>query len=141
MGPEAWAPDGQYVIVASTREGDPTLWRIPAAGGTATRMESASTGIWHPSVARQGEKMAAQKIVGSSGIYCATQAEGTDRWAQSIITSTNGRNEGASFSPDGKRIAVMSDRSGSLEIWVGNRDGSAAAQLTSMHGTGTPRWS
>jgi Tol biopolymer transport system component/DNA-binding winged helix-turn-helix (wHTH) protein len=141
MGPPAWSPDGQYVIFSSTREGDPTLWQIPAAGGTATRMENTSTGIWHPTVARQGEKMAAQKIVGSSGIYCATQVEGIDKWGQSIITSTNGRNEGASFSPDGKRIAFMSDRSGSLEIWVSNRDGSAATQLTSMHGSGTPRWS
>jgi Tol biopolymer transport system component len=141
MGPPAWSPDGQYVIFASTREGDPTLWRIPAAGGTATRMESASTGIWHPSLARHVEKMAAQKIVGSSGIYCAAQVEGTDKWTQSIVTSNNGRNEGPTFSPDSKRMAFMSDRSGSLEIWVSNRDGSAATQLTSMHGSGTPRWS
>ena len=141
MGPPAWSPDGQFVIFASTREGDPTLWRIPSAGGVATRMESASTGIWHPSVARQGEKMAAQKIVGSSAIHCATQVEGTDKWTQAIITSTNGRNEGANSSPDRKRIAFMSDRSGSMEIWVSNRDGSAATQLTSMHGSGTPRWS
>lgn len=141
MGPPAWSSDGQFVIFASTRDGGPSLWRIPAAGGTATRMENTSTGIWHPSVARQGEKMAAQRIVGSSGIYQVTQVEGTDKWTQSIITSTNGRNEGPISSPDGKRIAFMSDRSGSLEIWVSNRDGSAATQLTSMHGAGTPRWS
>jgi len=35
----------------------------------------------------------------------------------------------------------MSDRSGSLEIWVSNRDGSAPVQLTNLHGCGTPRWS
>jgi len=35
----------------------------------------------------------------------------------------------------------MSDRSGSLEIWASNRDGSAAVQLTNLHGCGTPRLS
>jgi Tol biopolymer transport system component/DNA-binding winged helix-turn-helix (wHTH) protein len=141
MGPPTWSSDGQSVIFASTRDGGPNLWQIPAAGGTAKRMEIASTRIWHPSVARLGEKMAAQKIVGSSGIYRVARAEGSDKWTQSIIASTNGRNEGPIFSPDGKRIAFMSDRSGSLEIWVSNRDGSAATQLTNVRGAGTPRWS
>jgi Tol biopolymer transport system component len=47
------------------------------------------------------------------------------------------------FSPDGKRIAFSSDRSGSFEIWVCNSDGSSPVQLTSFGGayTGTPHWS
>jgi Tol biopolymer transport system component len=35
----------------------------------------------------------------------------------------------------------MSDRSGYMNIWVSNRDGSSATQLTNLHGSGTPRWS
>jgi Tol biopolymer transport system component len=47
------------------------------------------------------------------------------------------------FSPDGKRIAFHSDRSGSFEIWVCNSDGSNPVQLTPFGGplTGTPHWS
>jgi Tol biopolymer transport system component len=47
------------------------------------------------------------------------------------------------FSPDGKRIAFHSNRSGSFEIWVCNSDGSNPVQLTSFGGplTGTPHWS
>jgi Tol biopolymer transport system component/serine/threonine protein kinase len=47
------------------------------------------------------------------------------------------------FSPDGKRIAFVSDRSGNLEIWVCDSDGSNSTQLTSFRGPGvtTPRWS
>jgi Tol biopolymer transport system component len=47
------------------------------------------------------------------------------------------------FSPDGKRIAFASDRSGSFEIWLCNSDGSSPVQLTSFGGplTGTPNWS
>ena len=141
MGPPAWSEDGTSIIFSSTREGDPTLWKILASGGTAARIEGTGTGTWHPSVARQGGKMAAQKILGSSGIYRVSLEEGTGKWAQTIVTSTNGRNEGPRVSPDGKRLVFMSDRSGSLEIWASNRDGSDTTQLTNLHGCGTPRWS
>jgi len=36
------------------------------------------------------------------------------------------------YSPDGKRIAFASNRSGGFEIWVANRDGTNAVQLTSF---------
>ena len=48
------------------------------------------------------------------------------------------------YSPDGARIAFTSNRSGSREIWVCNRDGSGLRKLTSMGGTGhtaDPQWS
>ena len=35
----------------------------------------------------------------------------------------------------------MSDRSGTMEIWIANRDGSNAFLLTAVGGAGTPRWS
>jgi len=47
------------------------------------------------------------------------------------------------YAPDGLRIAFSSDRSGSYEIWVCNRDGSNATQVTKLAAmvTGSPRWS
>jgi dipeptidyl aminopeptidase/acylaminoacyl peptidase len=47
------------------------------------------------------------------------------------------------FSPDGKRIAYTSDRSGNYEIWVATGDGQTPVQLTNFGGalTGMPRWS
>jgi Tol biopolymer transport system component len=47
------------------------------------------------------------------------------------------------FSPDGKRIAFVSDRSGKAEIWACDSDGSNSIQLTSFRGPSvtTPRWS
>ena len=35
------------------------------------------------------------------------------------------------FSPDGKKIVFVSDRSGSTNVWISNGDGSGAKQLTS----------
>ena len=47
------------------------------------------------------------------------------------------------FSPDGKQIAFVSNRSGATEIWVADIDGSRARRLTSFGGplTECPRWS
>jgi Tol biopolymer transport system component len=47
------------------------------------------------------------------------------------------------LSPDGRRVAFASNRSGDAEVWIADLDGSKAFQLTSMGApaTGTPRWS
>src|SRR5262249_55928207 len=47
------------------------------------------------------------------------------------------------FSPDGKKVAFESTRSGNHEVWVCDADGSNLIQLTSSNGgwAGTPRWS
>jgi dipeptidyl aminopeptidase/acylaminoacyl peptidase len=56
-------------------------------------------------------------------------------------TSDTDQGPGPQFSPDGKKLAYMSDRSGTMEIWVSNRDGGNPFQLTAVGVAGTPRWS
>jgi len=60
----------------------------------------------------------------------------------SLIASTRAQS-GPQFSPDGKKIAFGSNRSGSPEIWICDSEGLNPTQLTSIGGpeTGTPRWS
>jgi len=47
------------------------------------------------------------------------------------------------FSPDGRRIAFVSSRSGSPELWVAGADGSDPRQLTNLHPhvLSYPKWS
>jgi len=141
MGPPTWSEHGDSVIFSSTKEGDPALWTIPASGGTATRLEGTGAATWHPVVAKNSGQMAAQKILRSSGVYCLPVEGEPGRNSPTVITATNGRNEGPQLSPDGRRLVFMSDRSGYVEIWASNRDGSSAVQLTNLRGSGTPRWS
>lgn len=46
------------------------------------------------------------------------------------------------WSPDGKRLAFVSDRSGTKQIWTMNTDGGEAVQLTFLkNGASNPTWS
>ena len=49
----------------------------------------------------------------------------------------------ADYSPDGRKIAFQSNRSGNLEVWTCDADGSNCQHLTSFNGPqcGNPRWS
>ncbi|MCC7001299.1 MAG: PD40 domain-containing protein, partial [Gemmatimonadaceae bacterium] len=46
------------------------------------------------------------------------------------ITSGTGWDQQPRFSPDGKRIAFVSDRNGSKNVWIANADGSAPRIIT-----------
>ena len=57
------------------------------------------------------------------------------------IISGDGGNAAPQFSPDGHRIAFMSNRSGPWQIWMSNADGSDPVQVSFTESAGTPRWS
>jgi Tol biopolymer transport system component len=47
----------------------------------------------------------------------------------------------ADWSPDGQKIAIISDRSGAWNVWVINADGSSPQVLTQDHQATSPSWS
>jgi dipeptidyl aminopeptidase/acylaminoacyl peptidase len=56
--------------------------------------------------------------------------------------STTMQDSNPQYSRDGRRIAFTSTRSGTLQIWTADADGSNAVQVTrSVAWNGTPRWS
>jgi DNA-binding winged helix-turn-helix (wHTH) protein len=59
---------------------------------------------------------------------------------RTVVAGDSG-NAGPQFSPDAKRIAFMSNRTGPWQIWLSNADGSQPRQVSFTQSAGTPRWS
>jgi WD40 repeat protein len=91
--------------------------------------------------AKEREVLAARFVARPPGIWHLNLADPRDPKPRTVLASGKQRNEGAQPSPDGKKIAFMSDRSGSMEIWAMNRDGSSPEKLTDVGNCGSPRWS
>ncbi|HUI51709.1 MAG TPA: winged helix-turn-helix domain-containing protein [Terriglobales bacterium] len=141
----AWTPDSQNLIFSSTRQGPQSLWRISAQGGTPERLPLAGA-AWalRPAISRKGNRLAFTSVSYTAAILRGKLAADhkVSGPFEHFITST-GLEEGPQYSPDGKRIAFQSTRTGYHEIWRADADGSNPVQLThfSKNLTGTPRWS
>jgi hypothetical protein len=98
---------------------------------------------WDPVVSRRGYRLAYERVMRSLSIWEMDLSTSGDKRPRILVSSTSDTDQGPGpqFSPDGKKLAYMSDRSGTMEIWVSNRDGSNPFQLTAVGGAGTPRWS
>jgi DNA-binding winged helix-turn-helix (wHTH) protein len=92
-------------------------------------------------LAREGRVGTGAEVVRAPSIWHFDLTRLGDADARTVVTSARDRNEGPQPSSDGKKLAFMSDRSGSLEIWTSNRDGSSLAKLTNLGSCGSPKWS
>jgi Tol biopolymer transport system component len=140
----AWTPDQKELVFASGSWENVRLWRVAVSGRQAPRrLNFAGDHTDHPAISRQG-RLAFSQTATDVNIWRTDLSEAGGRAGPplSIIASTH-TDINPQFSPDGKRIAFCSDRSGSMEVWICDRDGSQAMQLTSMGAavTGSPRWS
>ena len=144
IGPPQWTADGRGVIFASARGGKSGLWRVSAqTREPATQVMDNGA---YPAVARTADRLAYERESHDLTIWQmdVSEPDGTNRRSDRpliSLTSQTDQGPGPQFSPDGKQLAFMSDRSGAMEIWVSDRDGQNARQLTTVGNAGTPRWS
>jgi Tol biopolymer transport system component/DNA-binding winged helix-turn-helix (wHTH) protein len=140
-----WMPDSRGII----HDGgpvEPGLRRVAVAGG-ASELLFPNVKAARPSLDRSGSAVAYQTGFLDSNIWelptpssPSTQSSGnaTFRLIASTVSDLS-----MQFSPDAARIVFGSDRSGRRALWVSNRDGSQAKQVTSIDGgfVGSPSWS
>ncbi|MGI8743743.1 MAG: winged helix-turn-helix domain-containing protein [Bryobacteraceae bacterium] len=143
-GAPHWSFDGRSVIYASNRSGHPVLLRASLdVPDSPVQIDEAGSPAWSPVVSRRGYRLAYERVIRSLSIWQMDLSTSREKRPRVLVSSTSDTDQGPGpqFSPDGKKLAYMSDRSGSMEIWVSNRDGGNPVQLTAVGGAGTPRWS
>jgi Tol biopolymer transport system component/predicted Ser/Thr protein kinase len=140
-----WAPDGNDVIFSARG----SLWRVGASGERPpTRLPFVGEdGLWpviaHLPSSRPPRLVYVRSLVDANIWRIETAAPGLPAASAPIVSIASTRGDmGAEFSPDGRRVAFVSDRGGTPELWLADRDGSNAVQLTSIDAPAidTPRW-
>ena len=138
----AWAADGRSLLFASERAGQEGLYGVALEGGPPWALPLVGgSGRSIPAVSRQGDRLAYSVHSSDMNVWRVEARAGAPSphpWIQSTR-----HDNGPAFSPDGQRVAFLSDRSGNTQIWVCEADGRNPVQVTSFvgHSFSIPRWS
>jgi eukaryotic-like serine/threonine-protein kinase len=128
----AWARDGRSIVYDG-------LWRVRADGGAPPERVEAAAGGRFPSLASGRDRLAFVRPIGDTDIYRLPQGGTPTAIVQSTFPELQPQ-----YSPDGRRIAFTSERSGSgQEIWIADADGQNLTRVTRGPGgaQGWPGWS
>lgn len=122
------SPDGKWLAVShrSLPEGKPTIFILPAEGGTPKQVTPSAPSYLH------GWSPDSKYLT-----YCANRGGEMDVYTINIdgtketrLTFSDGLNDGPEYSPDGEYIWFNSVRTGLMQIWRMKSDGSEQTQMT-----------
>lgn len=138
----AWSPDGAAILFSSRRSGTHELWQASLHDHSLRHVPIGSREAIDPTIDQRGSLLAYTELTQNTNIWRLPLGPAGHAVPERAIASS-GRNNSPQYSPDGQRIAFVSDRSGAWELWVCGADGSQPRQLTSFRGPmlGTPHWS
>lgn len=133
----AWSPDGRQIAFSSLRGDTSQIYLMKADGSGERRLTAGRGSATDPAWSPDGTRIAFTRVAeGSTGDIHVIGVDGRgETQLTDADTPTHGifsYDDQAAWSPDGTRIAFISNRDVDLdyEIWVMNADGSAPVRLT-----------
>jgi eukaryotic-like serine/threonine-protein kinase len=137
----AWTTDGRDLVFSENDNSIvDNLWRSKAAAGAEPRLVVSDGGI-APAISPQGTRLAFAREITDNNIWRASTHDGSGGSDPVRLIASTRSDQVGRYSPDGRQIAFVSDRTGQSEIWIANADGTNQIQLTSLENAGAPSWS
>jgi len=143
----AWTADGKSLIFSASSSSGNALWKVDVSGlSKPQRLAALSGEALRPAISHRGDRLAYAQAVTSHASIWRVQASmpgGKANPPEKLLSSTRSDTD-PEFSPNSRKVAFVSDRSGTLEIWTCEADGSNPVQLTYLRGPhfeGAVRWS
>ena len=127
--------DGKSLLYAA----ESAIWQVPIRGDRLSRATRILDGSFLDLTGdRQGKRLAFTKSYSDLNVWrITTGAEKIEK-----LIASSGEDANADYSPDGERIAFTSTRSGHTELYVSDKSGFGARQLTSLGGVvANAQWS
>ena len=136
----AWSPDGSRIAFSSGRAGNPNLFQM-ARDGSDIRQLTSSPGVEEFTGVVARRHAHCLRIGG----WRQPRSDGSERRTgrtYSTLAAAPGRDSSPTWSPDGARLAFVSERSGNPDVYVANVDGSDLVNITADASNDTsPAWS
>ncbi len=148
-GSASWSPDGKRIAFMSDRDGDFLhfdIFVMEADGGNQQSITNDPFDERHPSWSPDGERIAFSSrrdghFRSRFGITSEIYVMNADGGNQQRLTENLKNDWFPSWSPDGERIAFMSELDGNPEIYVIDADGGNKRNLTNnRHRDVNPAW-
>lgn len=145
-----WSRDGKEILfIGDDRRTGVGIWRVPVFGrGEAHRINQIGEGCTAIALSRTGDRLVYSKKIEDWNIWRADLrapfgARAPKQVELSRLIDSTYTDDQPQYSPDARYIAFQSNRSGDMEIWLANSDGSSQRQLTHLRAaiSGYPRWS
>jgi Tol biopolymer transport system component/DNA-binding winged helix-turn-helix (wHTH) protein len=136
----AWSPDGKELIFSS--QGQLFRMKINARGHDTAEPTGLRVSV--ATISQTGRLAYARPVIDNNIWRQEVPAAGKQAPPPVPLIDSTGNDQDGRYSPDGRRIAFQSNRSGGIQIWTCDSDGKRCSPLTAIKAltnTGTPRWS
>jgi Tol biopolymer transport system component len=122
----AWTPDSAGLVVSSNHEGRFTLYSVALRDGAVRALGVGPAE--YPNAARNHDSIAYE--IPRTTNRLAWVRLGVDNAIPELLAKSTGSDASPALSPDGNRVAFVSDRSGTPQVWLYDFAANAATALT-----------